>query len=122
MTTDVGGSTIEIELNKLSNMTADVTTISKTEYQARISKAQQLMREQDIDALYLNAETNLYYVTGLNWYKSERMVGAILPAQGELEFIAPYFEECSLREKMLIQGSYKLGIKMKIHTNYSPEF
>lgn len=106
MTIGVGGSTIEIELNKLSNMTTDVSAISAAEFRDRISKAQQLMREQGVCAMYLDAGTNLNYFTGLKWYKSERMVGAILPAQGELEFIAPHFEEGSLRDNMLIQGNY----------------
>lgn len=106
MTIGVGGSTIEIELNKLSDMTTAVIGISESEYQARISKAQQLMREQGVCAIYLDAGTNLHYFTGLKWYKSERMVGAILPAKGDLEFIAPHFEEGSLRDNMLIQGNY----------------
>ena len=106
MTIGVGGSTIEIELNNLSDMTTDVPAISEAEYRARISNAQQLMSEQNISALYLDAGTNLYYFTGLNWYKSERMVGAILPAKGELEFIAPHFEQGSLQDNMLIQGNY----------------
>lgn len=106
MTIGVGGSTIEVELNKLSNMTTDVTAIAEVEFQARIHKAQQLMREQNVCALYLDAGTNLYYFTGLKWYKSERMVGAILPVDGELEFIAPHFEEGSLQDNMLIKGNY----------------
>ncbi len=40
MTIGVGGSTIEIELNKLSDMTADVLAISEAEYHTRIQKAQ----------------------------------------------------------------------------------
>jgi len=106
MTIGVGGSTIEIELNKLSDMTIDVIAINEAEFRTRISKAQRLMREQGICALYLDAGTNLHYFTGLKWYKSERMVGAILPAEGDLEFIAPHFEEGSLQDNMLIQGNY----------------
>ena len=55
-------------------MTTDVIAISEVEFQARIKKAQQLMREQNVCALYLDAGTNLHYYTGLKWYKSERMV------------------------------------------------
>ena len=106
MTIGVGGSTIEKELNKLSDMTKGAIAISEAEFKMRIEKAQQLMREQGICALYLDAGTNLHYFTGLKWYKSERMVGAILPVEGELEFIAPHFEEGSLRDNMLIQGNY----------------
>lgn len=44
MTIGVGGSSPEIELNKLQNMTTEAKAISKEEYQARINKAQQLMK------------------------------------------------------------------------------
>lgn len=106
MVIGVGGSSIEVELNKLSDMTTDISAISEQEFQARISKAQLLMKEQGVSALYLDAGTNLHYFTGLKWYKSERMVGAILPVQGGLEFIAPHFEQGSLQDNMLIQGNY----------------
>ncbi|MDP5213894.1 Xaa-Pro peptidase family protein [Pseudoalteromonas tunicata] len=106
MTIGVGGSTPEIELAKLSDMTKDIVPISELEYQTRIHKAQRLMKEQNIAAIYLDAGTNLYYFTGLKWYKSERMVGAILPVTGDLIFISPQFEEGSLRDHMLIQGKF----------------
>lgn len=106
MTIGVGGSTIKVELDKLSDMTQGAIPISEAEFKVRIKKAQQHMHEQGVCAMYLDAGTNLHYFTGLKWYKSERMVGAILPVQGELEFIAPHFEEGSIRENMLIQGNY----------------
>ena len=40
------------------------------------------MQERGLNALYLNAGTNLYYFTGTRWGASERMVGALLSAQG----------------------------------------
>ena len=106
MTIGVGGSSIEIELNKLSDMTADAIAISADEFKTRISKAQQIMKNTGVSALYLDAGTNLHYFTGLKWYKSERMVGAILPAVGDLEFIAPHFEQGSLQDNMIIKGNY----------------
>lgn len=104
MTIGVGGSTAAIELAKLENMTADVITISEQEYKQRIEKAQRLMREQGIAATYLNAGTNLYYFTGTRWYASERLVGAILPAEGEIEYISPFFEINTLNQYMVIKG------------------
>ncbi len=100
----IGGSTAEQELAKLTDMTADVNFISLDEYQARIRKAQQLMREHHIKALYLNAGTNLYYFTGTKWYASERMVGAILPVDGAIEYIAPHFEISTLEQFMVVKG------------------
>lgn len=104
MTIGIGGSTAEIELKKLTDMTTDVTPISSGEYQQRIVKAQQLMREQNISALYLNAGTNLMYFTGTAWYSSERLVGAILPAEGDLVYIAPWFEVSTLSGFMQIKS------------------
>ncbi len=106
MTIGVGGSTAEIELARLTNMTLDVSEIKEQEFRDRIKLAQTYMREQNIAALYLDAGTNLYYFTGLKWYKSERMVGAILPVEGDLEFIAPHFEQGSLNDHMLITGNF----------------
>ncbi len=104
MTKGVGGSTAEIELAKLSDMTAGVAPIAKQEFQARIAKAVQLMAEQGLAAAYLNAGTNLYYFTGTRWGASERMVGALLLADGSLNYIAPHFEISTLEGYMLIEG------------------
>lgn len=104
MTIGVGGSTPEKELALLKNMTQGIEPINQEEYQARLSKAQTLMRDQGIAALYLNAGTNLQYFTGTCWYASERMVGAILPAEGNLYYIAPAFEQSTLEEYMVISG------------------
>jgi len=104
MTLGVGGSTAEVELAKLSDMTSDVTPISADEFQERIRKAQKIMQEHSIAATYLNAGTNLYYFTGTRWYASERMVGAILPQQGDIQYIAPFFEVNTLNQYMTVKG------------------
>ncbi|SET80698.1 M24 family metallopeptidase [Thalassotalea agarivorans] len=104
MTIGVGGSTAEQELAKLTDMTAGISPISAQEFNARIEKAQALMTKHDIAATYINAGTNLYYFTGTKWYASERMVGAIIPQQGKIEYIAPYFEVNTLNQYMTIKG------------------
>ena len=104
MTTGVGGSTPAKELADLDDMTMGITPVALPEYEARIHKAQRLMREKDIAGIYVNAGTSLYYFTGTRWGASERMVGAIIPASGQLEYIAPAFEEATLVEYMTITG------------------
>lgn len=104
MSEGVGGSTAEEQLRVLSDMTGDITPISDSEFMARIAKAQKLMQEQGVAAIYVNAGTNLYYFTGTRWGASERMVGAIIPAVGAVEYIAPAFEESTLLEYMRIEG------------------
>ena len=105
MTIGVGGSSAIEQLSLLKPYKDDYKSISIDEYQARILKAQQIMKRHDISAMYLNAGTNLYYFTGTKWYASERMVGAILPAQGELQYIAPHFEIGTLKGFMQIKGT-----------------
>ena len=100
----IGGATMDQALDTLSDMSGGMVAIGKDEHAQRIAKAQAFMRAQGIAAVYLNAGTNLHYFTGTKWYASERMVGAILPADGALEYIAPAFEDSTLRDFMLIEG------------------
>ena len=104
LTIGVGGSTPEQELDSLDDMTMGIAPISYQEYETRIHKAQALMQDKGVAAIYVNAGTSLYYFTGTRWGASERMVGAIIPASGPLEYIAPAFEEATLLEYMTISG------------------
>ncbi|MBV7314498.1 Xaa-Pro peptidase family protein [Shewanella sp. NIFS-20-20] len=103
-TLGVGGSDAATELAALTDMTAGIQDIGLDELQARITRAQTLMKANGLAAIYVNAGTNLRYFTGTNWYASERMVGAIIPADGELEYIAPFFEVGTLEGYMQIKG------------------
>jgi Xaa-Pro dipeptidase len=100
----IGGKTRQQALDRLDTMTAGVQPITLAEYQQRIKKAQHLMQQQGIDALYLNAGTNLSYFTGTVWYASERLVGALLPAKGDLIYISPVFEIPTLAGFQVVQG------------------
>ena len=100
----IGGSTPAQELATLSDMTGGIEPICPKEYQTRLTRARALMKARGIQALYLNAGTNLQYFTGTAWYPSERLVGAILPAEGELFYLAPAFEQSTLERFMVIRG------------------
>jgi len=105
MTIGVGGKTREAALAALSDMTKGVQPISKAEYLQRIAKAQAFMLRENISALWVHAGTNMTYFTGTKWHPSERMVGAIIPAQGAVEYVAPYFEQNTLRDYMVLEGA-----------------
>ena len=100
----IGGKTFDEALAGLSDMTGAMVGIGKDEHLERIAKAQCAMRERGIAAIFLNAGSNMTYFTGTKWYASERMVGAILPAVGPLEYIAPAFEESTLTGYMGVAG------------------
>lgn len=66
--------------------------ITAEERQQRVSKLCNLMAESGTDAVLLSASTNLRYFTGINWHPSERFLGAIVHADGSIDYVAPHFE------------------------------
>lgn len=104
MTLGVGGVTQEAALAALTDMTAGIELIGVEEYRARLGRAVVLMKQQGIDALLLNAGTNLAYFTGMQWYPSERLVAALLLANGELHYIAPWFELGTVKPLLKVDG------------------
>ena len=105
VTIGVGGSTKAEALDRLSIMTEGVQPIGLDEYRARVERAARLMRKQELDAVYLHAGTNLAYFTGTRWYPSERLVGALLGADGSLRYVAPHFELGTLKGYMVVEGA-----------------
>lgn len=89
-------------LDKLEPIIGDIKPITVTERQARIKKAQQLLMENKMQALILDAGTGMTYFTGMRWGRSERTMVAIIPAKGEVFYICPGFEENRLRELIKI--------------------
>ncbi|MBL7876448.1 MAG: aminopeptidase P family protein, partial [Cyclobacteriaceae bacterium] len=82
--------------------------ISLDERKTRIEKAQRLMVENKIEAIYLDGGTTMEYFTGIRWGTSERMMAAIIPAKGEIKYVGPHFEEERIRELM------KLGTDLRV--------
>lgn len=102
MTVGVGGSKPETELDRMSDMTVAVQPIGPDEYRARIDRAQKLMRELGLCALYLDTSPNLFYFTGLRLKPTERLHGAVIPAEGPVVYLSPAFEEPKTRSLLLI--------------------
>ena len=97
MVSGVGGSTFAAELDRMAPLAATATPISAAELQGRVAKAQRLMREQGVDALWLDSSTSLRYFTGGAVSLTERLHGAVIPADGALAYLSPAFEEPKTR-------------------------
>ena len=85
-------------IRRLQRMTQNVVPITLAERKARIEKAQKLMREKKIDAIYMEGGSSMFYFTGTRWGNSERMFAVVIPARGELAWVCPRFEEEKARE------------------------
>jgi len=85
-------------IRRLPKMTAGIVPITDDERWARIGKAQSLMGDQKIDAIYIEPGSTMFYYTGMRWSTSERMLALIIPQRGELAWVCPKFEEERARE------------------------
>src|SRR6185369_6720658 len=63
-------------IRRLKRMTDKAIPITLEERKGRIEKAQKLMRDNRIGAIYLEPGTSMSYFTGMRWGTSERMFGA----------------------------------------------
>ena len=72
--------------------------ISDDERRARIEKARQLMTDNGMSAIVLEPGTSMSYFVNVQWGQSERPFLLIIPAKGELAYVAPGFEENRARE------------------------
>ena len=77
---------------ELKPMTDGVVPISEMDRQGRIEKAKRLMIEHNIQAIYMESGTSMFYFTGTRWGNSERMFALVIPAKGEIAWICPAFE------------------------------
>jgi Xaa-Pro dipeptidase len=84
----------------LSDITGDVSPITTEERIARVAKAQKLMQEKGIDAILLEPGSAMLYFTGIRWRRSERLTAIVIPREGDIGVVTPFFEEPSVRESM----------------------
>ncbi len=75
-----------------------VRPISDAERADRIDKAQRLMAENGIGAVFMEPGTSSFYFTGMRTWVSERTIALIVPAKGELAWVCPKFEEDRMHE------------------------
>ena len=85
-------------IRKLRPMLDGIEPITDDERRGRMEKARRLMVENDIDAVFFEPGSSLFYYTGVRWGLSERMFAMVLPAQGEPAYVCPAFEEERARE------------------------
>tara|TARA_B100001179_G_scaffold231613_1_gene221968 strand:+ start:471 stop:1724 length:1254 start_codon:yes stop_codon:yes gene_type:complete len=96
----IAGATGLAEADELPNLAAGATPITLEERRMRVAKAGALMRANNIDAVLIEAGSSLVYFTGIQWWRSERLTGAVITRDGEIAVVTPFFEEPSVRESL----------------------
>ena len=78
--------------------------IGKDERRARIEKLCAAMDEGGIGAVLIGPTASLRYFTGVNWHPSERFTGALIRADGTVEYITPGFERDKVAAVIGVEG------------------
>ena len=89
---------IPASIRALTPMTGGITPITSTERRARLDRARRLMAENRLAAIMLEGGSSMFYFTGVRWGLSERPFVTVIPAKGELAWVAPGFEAARARE------------------------
>lgn len=96
----MGTSALPPSIAALSSVLDKAVPIGDDEYRARLAKAQRLMAEQGMDALFVGAGTSLKYFVDLDWWGSERTAGVLLARHGDPVYITPDFERSRALEQI----------------------
>ncbi|MCM8556940.1 M24 family metallopeptidase [Sphingomicrobium sediminis] len=81
--------------------------ITPEERGLRIAKAQRLMRDHGIGAILVESGPSLDYFTGVQWGRSERLTGALIPAEGKPIIVTPFFEKPSVAETLAVDAEIR---------------
>ncbi len=93
---------------KLEPITGSVKPISKAERLQRIAKAQKLMQQLDIAAMVLEPGAAMDYFSGIQWWRSERLTAVVIPREGSVAVVCPFFEEPSVRESLAVSDDIRV--------------
>src|SRR5918993_377580 len=74
--------------------------IGRAERLERLAKARALMRANDIGAILVESGASLDYFTGVQWGRSERLTGTVIPVTGNPIIVTPFFEKPSVEESL----------------------
>ena len=80
-------------IEDLTPMKEGIVPITVEERKQRIAKAQAIMEQEKIDAIFLEGTVSCFYFTGMRWGQSERTFGVVIPAKGPIAYVCPKFEE-----------------------------
>jgi len=81
--------------------------IGREERIARLAKARTMMQQQGIGAVIVESGPSLDYYTGIQWWRSERLTAAVIPAQGEPIVVTPFFEQPSIAEMLQVPAEIR---------------
>jgi Xaa-Pro dipeptidase len=81
--------------------------ISSAERMRRLAAARDKMRSLGVGAVLVESGPSLDYFTGIQWWRSERLTAAVIPAEGDAIVVTPFFEQPSIKEMLLVPAEIR---------------
>jgi Xaa-Pro dipeptidase len=81
--------------------------ISAAERAQRLRRAQQMMRRLGIGSVLVESGPSLDYYTGIQWWRSERLTGVVIPADGDPIVVTPFFEQPTINEMLAVPAEIR---------------
>lgn len=81
--------------------------ISSAERLQRLRRAQELIRRNGMGAVLVESGPSLDYYTGIQWWRSERLTGVVIPAEGDPIIVTPFFEKPSIQEMLQVPAEIR---------------
>ncbi|HEU4696513.1 MAG TPA: Xaa-Pro peptidase family protein [Sphingomicrobium sp.] len=81
--------------------------ISSAERMQRLRRARELMQRSGIGAVIVESGPSLDYLTGIQWWRSERLTAVVIPAQGDPIVVTPFFEAPSVKESVEVPAEVR---------------
>jgi Xaa-Pro dipeptidase len=107
-------ATMTIPLSRVMAEAAEATPsipipppISGAERVQRLATAKELMRAAGVGAVLVESGPSLDYYTGVQWWRSERLTGVVIPAEGDPLIVTPFFEQPSIAEMLKVPAEIR---------------
>jgi Xaa-Pro dipeptidase len=81
--------------------------IAPAERVERLRRAQTLMQRHGIGSVLVESGPSLDYFTGVQWWRSERLTGVVIPARGDPIIVTPFFEGPTIREMLVVPAEIR---------------
>jgi Xaa-Pro dipeptidase len=94
------------QFSEMAEKLKNAPKITKEDIQARLAKLQKSLGERELAGLFFEPSENLYYFMGWRFGRSERLVAAFIPANGQPFVFGPAFEEPLLRQGSGLEKVY----------------
>jgi len=88
----------------MANLKQAPAPIGVTERRQRIAALGASMQDGGLSAVLIGPTSSLKYFTGMSWHPSERFTGALIHANGTVEYITPGFEREKVQEIIGVPG------------------